>query len=267
KGENTMSETLIKTKREGAAFVITLNRPDKRNAMTNDMMNQLEQAVISAAYDREARAVVIHGDGKCFCSGIDFNVLAGIGNHTPPEFRFFLAGFQGIFNRLEAMEKPVIATIHGYCFGMGTELALAADFRIASEDAAISIQEVELGLIPDVGGTTRLTRTIGASRAKEMIMLARKIDARRAYEIGLVNEVTAEGAALDVALSWAEQLKNCAPLAVGMAKRVIDRGSHLDKMTFMELEGIAQSTLLNTADVKEGVMARIQKRNPNFKGK
>jgi enoyl-CoA hydratase/carnithine racemase len=260
--------TIFMEKKDGAA-IITINRPDKRNALSFDMMQDLDTAVEAAASDREVRAILVRGEGKCFSSGIDVNSLAqqGIIGMTGAEFRHMLYKLQGILNRLESVEKPVIALLHTYCYGMGLELALAADFRIAAEGTMIALQEVELGLVPDVGGTTRLVRTVGIPMAKEIIMMARKIDARRAYEINLVNEIVPEDQLLAAGMKWVEQIKKCAPLAVGFAKKIIDRGAHMDKLSLMELEAYAQSSLLQTADVKEGVMARMQKRQPDFKGK
>jgi len=225
--------------------------------------------VDDAAADRAVRAIIIRGEGKCFSAGIDFNSLAGQGlmEKTGAEFRHMLFKLQAVLNRLEAVEKPVIALLHAYCYGMGLELALAADFRIAAEGTLIALQEVELGLVPDVGGTSRLVRTVGIPMAKEIIMTARRLDARRAYEIGLVNEIVPEEQLMPTAVKWVEQLKGCAPLAVGLAKKIIDRGAHLDKLSLMELEAYAQSSLLTTADVREGITAKLQKRPPEFKGK
>ncbi len=256
------------THRHDNALIITLNRPEKLNAITIEMMAELDQA-LDEALDSAVRAVIVRGDGRCFSAGIDLNSLLqqGVTTMDGAEFRRLVARLQAVFNKMEALEKPVIALLHGYCFGMGLELALAADFRIAAEDTQLAIQEVELGIIPDVGGTTRLVRTVGIPLAKEMIMLGRRIDARRAYEIKLVNEVTPAGDLFDRGLAWAADLRNCAPLAVGMAKKIIDRGAHLDKLSFMELEAYAQSTLIGTADVQEGIMAKLQRRPPSFSGK
>jgi len=264
-----MGSQLIATEKNEGVMTIKLNRADKRNAINTEMGEALQKAVEEAAADTAVRIVVLRGEGACFCSGIDFNMLAELNQKFPtaPQFRFHLEEIQRIFNTMEKMEKPVIALLHSYTYGMGTEMALAADFRIATDDLKMGIQEVELGLIPDVGGTTRLTRLAGIPVAKEMIMTARLIDAGEAHRFGLVNEVVPAGE-LDSALErWIERLGNCAPLAVGMAKKLIDRCGQMDKMTFMEMEGIAQSTLLKTEDVMEGVMARMQKRKPEFKGK
>jgi enoyl-CoA hydratase/carnithine racemase len=264
-----MIEQYIKAKKTEGIMIIALNRPEKRNALSLQMCHAIHEAIEDAALDKNIRIVVIRGEGQTFCAGIDFNSLAEINAQftTTAEFRFSVSKAQDAFNKMEKMEKPVIALLHGHCFGMGLELALAADFRIACEGTNLGLQEVELGLIPDVGGTTRLTRNLGIPLAKELIMTGRLINAEEAYRIHLVNEVVRPNE-LDSALNrWIERLKGCAPLAVGLAKKIIDRGSCLDRDSFMELEAYAQSALLNTEDVKEGVLAKIQKRGPNFKGK
>ncbi len=257
----------IRFERRDSALLVTLNRPDKLNAISVEMMDELG-AGLDQATDPAVRAVIVQGEGRCFSAGIDLNSLLaqGLTGMDGARFRRLVARLQVVFNQMEALEKPVIALLHGYCFGMGLELALAADFRIAAEDAVLAIQEVELGIIPDVGGTTRLVRTVGMPRAKEMIMLARRVDARRAYDIGLVHEVVPAGELEQRAAAWVAGLEGCAPLAVGLAKKLIDRGAHLDKLTFMELEALAQSSLIGTADVAEGVQARLERRPPAFRG-
>jgi len=261
------SEQLI-VRKEKSVMSIVLNRPEKLNAISFDMCRALEDAVEDAAHDRDIRIIVLRGEGKCFSSGIDLNSLRQETEKYPtsPQFRFNLASMQDTYSKLEKVEKPVIALLHGYCYGMGTEMVLSADFRIAAEGTKIGLQEVELGLIPDVGGTSRLTRTVGIPLAKEIIMSARILKAEEALNMHLVNEVAPAEEMEAVLDRWIDKLMGCAPLAVGFAKRIIDRGAHLDKLTFMELEMYAQSTLLNTEDVKEGVMARMQKRKPDFKG-
>jgi enoyl-CoA hydratase/carnithine racemase len=263
-----MPDNII-TQTQGAARIILLNRPDKRNAMTVDMMWALAAALDDAEADKTVRAVIIAGQGGCFSAGVDFMSLASLSQTMPTtqDFRHFLYRFQDVFTRMERMEKPVIAAVHEYCLGMAWELALAADFRVAAKGTRFSLPEVQLGLIPDVGGTSRLARLAGEARAKELVMLARGMDAGKAYALGLVTEVAEKDQHLESALGLVRELEGCAPLAVGMAKKIINRGAHLDGATFRELEALAQSTLLNTADVKEGVMAKMQKRPPEFKGK
>jgi enoyl-CoA hydratase/carnithine racemase len=257
----------VHIERRDSALIVALNRPDKLNAISVEMMDELGIG-LDQATDAAVRAVIVQGEGRAFCAGIDLNSLVaqGITDMNGAQFRGLAARLQDVFNKLEALEKPVIALLHGYCFGMGLELALAADFRIAADDAVLAIQEVELGIIPDVGGTTRLVRTVGIPHAKEMIMLARRLDARRAYQIGLVHEVVPGSELTQRAAAWVADLQRCAPLAVGLAKKVIDRGAHLDKFSFMELEALAQSNLIGTADVQEGMRARLERRLPAFRG-
>jgi len=264
-----MSQELVLIEKHGIAMTLSLNRPEKRNAISAEMLSTFSCALDRAATDRDVRAIIIRGEGKCFSAGIDINSLVSQGDMgmNSTEVRRMVGGMQHIFNKIEAIEKPVIVLVHSYCFGMGLELALAGDFRIASEDALFALQEVELGMIPDVGGTTRLLRTVGLPRAKEIIMMARRVDAHRAYTINLVNEVVPAEDLVTTATKWIEDLKGCAPLAVGMAKKVLDRGAHFDKLSLMEFEALAQSNLLQTADIMEGVMAKMQKRTPNFTGK
>ena len=264
-----MGNEMITAQLEGDVFFIALNRPEKRNAIPVEMMWELGEAIERAGAERKARSVIIRGEGKCFSSGIDLNSLAQIGGlvSSPPEFRAILTRMQGVFNRMEMLEKPVICAMHCMCIGMAMELALAADFRIAAEGTVFSIPEAALGLIPDVGGTSRLTKIVGPAHAKELILLCRKIDAARAREIGLVTEVSPEGQLMEAALSMAAEAAAAAPLAVGIAKKIINRGAHLDTLTFQELEAYAQSALIGTDDVKEGIMAKAQKRPPQFKGK
>lgn len=264
-----MGSEFIKCEREGNIATVVIDRPDKRNAMNVEMVMAMKEHFEEIATDTEIRSIIIHGAGDCFSSGIDFMELAGFQSDMARSdvLRRFIAGHQAVMNTLEAIDKPVIAALHGYVYGMGLELALAADFRIAAAGTSLAIQEVELGLIPDVGGTTRLTRTVGIVKAKELILTAKKIDAQEALSIQLVNEVVDPGSHLDAARRLAEVVNRNAPLAVGIAKRIIDRGAHMDKHSFMELEALGQSTLFTTEDVMEGVMAKVQKRSPEFKGK
>jgi enoyl-CoA hydratase/carnithine racemase len=148
---------------------------------------------------------------------------------------------------------------------MALELALAGDFRIAQPGTLLGLQEVTLGLIPDVGGTTRLTKLVGPVKAKELILTAKQIDAEEARQIQLVNQV--EDDCLAGAWALAGQINKNAPLAVGLVKKLINRGQHLDQRSFMELEAIAQTTILYSEDVKEGMLAKMEKREPVFKGK
>jgi enoyl-CoA hydratase/carnithine racemase len=269
-----MAESPIKVRVEGELAYIGLNRPEKRNAIDQATLRAIPAAIDEV--DRpEVRAVIIYGEGKAFSAGIDFTSLnndsgarSGAGGGPDMQrFRRFVAESQASLNRIESIEKPVVGALHGFVGGLGLELALACDARIAARDARLGMPEVRIGLVPDVGGTTRLTRTVGYARSKELIMTARMIDAGEAERIGLVNRVVADGAHLAAAEELAREMARNAPLAVGLAKRIIDKGHGLDKMTFQELEVLAQSSLLTTEDFREGAAALAQRRDPKFKGR
>ena len=269
-----MAENAIKTRIEGELAYLILNRPEKRNAINQAMLRAIPAALDEL--DRpEVRAIILYGEGQAFSAGIDFTSLSNDsgarggegGGPDMQRFRRFVAESQASLNRLESIEKPVIGALHGFVGGLGLELALACDARIAATGARLGMPEVRIGLVPDVGGTTRLTRTVGYAFAKELIMTARMIDAQAAEKIGLVNRVVAEGTHLAAAEELAREIARNAPLAVGLAKRIIDKGHGLDKMTFQELEMLAQSSLITTEDFREGAQALAQRRDPHFKGR
>jgi enoyl-CoA hydratase/carnithine racemase len=151
--------------------------------------------------------------------------------------------------------------------GLGLELALACDFRIATRSSQIGMPEVKVGLIPDVGGTTRLVRTVGLAQAKELVMTGRVIPAEDAHRIGLVNHVVDDGDLIPRSRTLLEEITRNAPLAVGLAKKIIDRGLTMDKHALLDLEALAQSTLLTTEDFREGAMALMERREPKFQGR
>ena len=177
----------------GGIGTITLNRPEKRNAINGEVLEGINKAFTELSLSVETKVILLQGVGSAFSAGIDFKYLAattqddrrapGIG------LREGIDAIQSILNRIERIEKPVVAKIHGFCGGLGLELALTADFRIASESATLGVPEIILGIIPDCGGTTRLTRMRGPAWAKELIMTGDLISARRAYEIGLINQI------------------------------------------------------------------------------
>jgi enoyl-CoA hydratase/carnithine racemase len=269
-----MAGATLKIRIEGELAYIGLNRPEKRNAINQTMLREIPEALDEV--DRpEIRAIIFYGEGQAFSAGIDFTSLtndtgaqgASGGGPDMQRFRRFVHESQASLNRLELIEKPVIGALHGFVGGLGLELALACDARIAAVGSRLGMPEVRIGLVPDVGGTTRLTRTVGYARSKELIMTARMIGAEDAERIGLVNRVVAEGAQLAAAEELAREMARNAPLAVGLAKRIIDQGHGLDKMTFQELEVLAQSSLLMTEDFREGASALAQRRDPKFKGR
>jgi enoyl-CoA hydratase/carnithine racemase len=182
-------------------------------------------------------------------------------------FRAQVGDMQALVTRLEAVEKPVIAAMHRYVPGLALEIALACDFRIATDDCQLGLPEVKLGLVPDVGGTTRLVRIVGYAKAKELILTGRMIAADEALRIGLLTEVAPAGTHVEAATRLGEEIAQNAPLAVGLAKRLIDLGATSDKHTFQAMELLAQSILVPTDDAREGAQALAERRAPRFTGR
>lgn len=259
---------LVTTEQTGAIFRITLNRPEKRNAISWQVGQDLRAAIDQAASASGVRVVVLSGAGSVFSAGIDLGDLMDLpnryGEHWLRQMRTITDDWQALTTRLERLEIPTIAALHGMCLGLGLEIALACDFRIAANGTKLALPETRLGIVPDVGGTTRLTRLVGVGRAKELIMTGRMFSASDAERWGIVNQL-ADADELDaVVQAFADELILAAPLAVGMAKRVIDGMFDVDRGLL--LEGWAQSQLIRTADFSEGVQAAIARRAAEFKG-
>jgi enoyl-CoA hydratase/carnithine racemase len=260
--------TLITSRREGALLYVGMNRPEKRNALHREMLVELVDAIAAAERTPDVRAVILYGEGAVFSAGVDFGMLAGdVQGEAPLPFRTLVGDMQAALARIEAIEKPVIAAMHRYVPGLGLELALACDLRIATADCELGLPEVRVGLVPDVGGTTRLVRTVGYARAKELVMTGRMIRAEEALAIGLVHNVVPPGEHLAAAAKLGEQIAANAPLAVGLAKRLVDLGANVDKQTFLAMELLAQSILLRTEDAREGARALAERRPPRFTGR
>lgn len=266
-----MDEALIQREVQDNILMITLNRPEKRNAFTLEMVNELAEAVRSVDEKPDIRAIIVQGEGSVFSAGIDVMSLmqakTEAGDQNPARWlRRIAADLQHALQIIETTEVPIIGALHGHVIGLGLELALTFDLRVATDACLFSIPEARLGLVADVGGTTRLSRVVGPSRAKDMLMTARTVDAHEALAWGLVNRVAPPDSMVSEAVNLAQKIAQNAPLAVGLAKLIIDHGDGLDKQTQMVLERWAQSQLITTADVGEGVMAAMQKRAPDFKG-
>jgi enoyl-CoA hydratase/carnithine racemase len=263
-----MSDLII-TRQRDAIFEIALNRPDKRNAINLEMFRAFDAAVAQANRTPGLRAVFIRGEGDSFSAGIDVSSLLGLadtyGPHWQQRMRSITDEFQGVLNRLERLELPTIALLHGHCLGLAFELALACDLRLAAAGTALGLPETRLGIIPDVGGTTRLTRLVGPARAKELIFTGRRFDAADAERWGIINYVTPRDELAARANELAAEIGQAAPLAVGMSKRVIDGLADIDRG--LALEGWAQSQLFATEDFLEGAQAMMSRRPPRFKGR
>ncbi len=260
---------LVRTEVRGSIVEIVLNRPDKRNAISGELYAAFDTAVNAAARKSDSRVILVRGEGQAFSAGIDYTDFLRLPEEYGPQWqqkaRKITDDYQRVLTNLERLELPTIALLHGYCLGLAMELALACDIRIAAEGTILGLPETRLGLIPDVGGTTRLVRLVGPAKAKELIFTGRQIDAELAERWGIVNHVVPADELLAAGELLAEEINQAAPLAVGMAKRVIDGLADIDRG--LMLEGWAQSQLLATEDFMEGVQSKMMRRDPEFKGR
>jgi len=258
-----MDFELLSLLEENGILYIRLNRPEKRNAINSQMLDELERCFTELAAEDSIGAVVLSGEGKLFCAGTDLFELGKLAGASGQEFRRDLRRLQRAFSEIEYLEKAVIAAIHGAAIGAGLELALACDLRIASEEATFTIPEVNLGVIPDLGGNQRLPRIVGVGRAKELILTGKTISALDAERIGLVNKVVPLEDLQNTAKAWAEEIINNKPLAVGLAKRNIDTSFGLSISEGLESIGAIQSLLIFQEEFK----TRVEKRKASFKKK
>ncbi len=255
--------------KEDHVYTLSFNRPQRLNSLNRESLEEFDRALETVDQDEEGRALIITGKGRGFCAGADKDSLQSlIDIENGAQFRRLLREeAQKPLNRLEQMEKPVIAAVNGPAAGGGVELALACDFRIASEAARFIFTEVTLGIIPDGGGIPRLTRLLGVGKTKEIILTGRIIDGSEAERIGLANKCVAPDELLPAAKELARRFSACAPLAVGVAKRMIDQTVDMDLMTGLDMIGFAQVELIKTQDFQEGIKAFEEKRKPVFQGK
>ena len=260
-----MSDLVI-TEDRGHVRHVVLNRPDKRNAFDGELVLATGAALRAAADDPNVWVVVVRGAGKVFSAGMDVAALAGAASE-PERLRAFRRGALDAFNLAEEMTKPVIAQIHGVCLGGALELALACDMRVLSDDAFVGLPETRLGLVPDVGGSSRLPQVVGLGRAKELIMTGKLIDGTEAERIGLANRVAPAEELDDATQALVDELLACAPVAVGLAKRVLDASARPALAATLELEVMAQERCARTADFAEGARAMAEKRPPSFAGR
>jgi 3-hydroxypropionyl-coenzyme A dehydratase len=267
-----MTTGYVRSEIEDAILHVRLARPEKRNALTPDMIREIGAAVATADEQPAIRAVIVSAEGPLFSAGIDIMSLAQskgeAGDQNPARWlRRLASDLQLALDQIERVEVPVIGALQGQVIGLGLELALAFDLRVASDDLKLSIPEARMGLVADVGGTTRLSRVVGPSRAKDMLMTARSVDAQEALAWGLVNRVVPAAQLMEATRKLTSEITANAPLAVGLAKLIVDQGDGLDKHTQLAIERWAQSQLITTEDVGEAMTAFFEKRPPRFKGR
>jgi enoyl-CoA hydratase len=250
--------------RKGAIAVITVNRPDKLNALNAEIVAELFEVAREAAANREVRGVIVTGAGeKAFVAGADIAELAQM---TPISGIKVSRAGQDAFRFIETMSKPVVAAVNGFALGGGLELALACHMRLASENAKLGLPEVKLGIIPGYGGTIRLPRLVGRGRALELMLTGEMIDAQEAYRIGLVNRVLPQAELLPAAEALVNKIASNGPVAVALAIEAVDHGYNSTTDDALVLESTLCGLLASTGDMREGMSAFLEKRKADFKG-
>ncbi|MEJ2717099.1 MAG: enoyl-CoA hydratase-related protein [Deltaproteobacteria bacterium] len=267
-------ESLVQYHRQGHVGTITLNRPDKRNAMNPRLWNALDDAVAAAEADGEARVVLLRGEGKSFCAGLDLgldNELLSVIQETPSaaqKIRLYqeIKKIQHTYTRLERIVQPTIAIIQGHCLGAGLELALCCDIRFCSTGTIFALPESVLGIITDVGGLQRLPRVVGRSHAREIAFRGHRFDAERARAINLVNHVYPDPETLYAsAMEIANEIAGNPPLAVQGAKEVLLYGEEASVSESLDYNAARSAMILPSQDLFEAMAAYTQDRKGEFK--
>jgi enoyl-CoA hydratase/carnithine racemase len=258
---NMEYETIIYEKKEGIG-TITLNRPKMMNALNSRVFRELGHILVEIERDDSIAVVIITGGEKFFAAGADITEISGIS--TPIDAHDFLKEPQAVFNKIENLEKPIIAAVGGLALGGGCELAMACDLRIAAENASFGQPEIKIGVIPGGGGTQRLPRIVGVTKAKEILFTGDFIDASEAYRIGLVNKVIPVASLMDEARKMALKIARQPRLALKMTKLAINGGMNMELKSAIAYEARCSEILFSTEDQKEGMKAFIEKRKPVF---
>lgn len=260
------NETPVTLERRGPVGILTINRADRRNALSRDTLYALGRLGRELVADPAVRAIVVTGAGdKAFCAGADLKERQGM---SADDVRVQVGLYRSELGVLDNSPKPVVAALNGVAFGGGLELALLCDLRVAAPHAELALPETTLGIIPGAGGTQRLPRVVGEARAKEMILLGRKLGAAEALAFGLVNRVSPEGTpVLDDTLRWIEPIASGAPIAQAAALRAIDASYEVPLTQGLELERVHYDETLRSADRLEALRAFAEKRKPAFQGK
>jgi len=260
----TAIETILKTiPHEKGILQISLNRPDQLNALSHELLNQLQTLIQQIKDDKNIKAILVTGEGKGFCAGADIKQLASLNGQAGLNFAKF---GQSVFRQLELVGKPSIAVVHGFAFGGGCELAMAASLRFAANNAVFGQPEIKLGVIPGFGGTQRLSRLIGKGRALEICLSGRRFSAEEAHKWGLVNQLSSPEKVFTDALAFAQDLTSFSPIALQSIITVTEEGYNLSLEEALELEAAHFGLCCTSLDKKEGVNAFLEKRVAVFTG-
>jgi len=257
-------KSLLYSKEEGIG-IVTINRPESLNALNGEVFTELYKLFQEIEDDQDVRVVILTGSGeKAFIAGAD---IAEMQPQSSVEIRSFIDKGRRASDRIYTLSKPVIAAINGFALGGGCELAMCCDLRVASENAKFGQPEINLGAIPGGGGTQRLSRLIGMTRAKELIYTGNAIDANTAFTMGLVNKVVPPESLMAEAKELARKLLSKSSIALALAKKAITSGANMNLPSGLDLEAECFALVFATEDQKEGMSAFLQKRKPEFKGK
>lgn len=260
--ENTM---LVACRVTDRIAMVTINRPEKLNALNSETRHGLKDIIAQIKSDPEIAVVIITGAGeRAFAAGTDIRELTGLDSETGKDFA---ARGQAIMDQVENLGKPVIAAVNGYALGGGCELALACHMRVASENARFGLPEIKLGIIPGYGGTQRLARIIGKGRAMEMILTGSQIDAHEALRIGLVNRVVPAAELISCAMDLARGVAGKGQVAIRMALKTVNMTGETNLTDGLRLEASLFGLCCETEDAKEGARAFIEKREPVFRNR
>jgi len=259
--EAAKTTEFVKAELEGKLAVLTMNRPKALNALNDQTLDELERLFTAIEKDREVLGVILTGEGRAFVAGADISQMSGYGVE---EGRLYSDRAQKLFNKIEILEKPVIAAVNGFALGGGCELAMSCDIRIASEKAVFGQPEANLGLMPCFGGTQRLPRLVGTGLAKELIYTCRQVKAQEAKEIGLANKVVPAETLLEEAKAMMAMILSKSPIAIGYCKTAINRGADTDLRNGLEIEKECWAVVFGTKDKDEGISAFLEKRTPQF---
>jgi enoyl-CoA hydratase/carnithine racemase len=260
-----MSDHLLLIEHRPPLLILTLNRPEVRNALNSKLLQELELAIDEARLQKDLRVLLITGGGdKAFCAGADLKERLTM---SETEVRSFLSAIRRLLIKIEELPLPVIAAINGFALGGGTELALACDLRVAVDDATLGLTETRFAIIPGAGGTQRLPRLIGIPLAKELIYTGRQLTAQEALAKGLVNRIAARDKLMEDCLKLAGEIAKAGPIAVAQAKFAINKGQDVELHTGLAIEASAYETCIPTEDRLEGLKAFKEKRQPVYKGR